>query len=325
MIRWAGLLAVAGLVLATGLILHQGLGAIVAALGAAGLGILWSGLFHIVPMALNARAWQILLPGARKPGLAFFTGAVWVREAVNGLLPVARIGGEVASARLLRRRGVRNAPTLASLVVDMTLSILSQALFALLGIALLALRGELGGAWPIALALLAALPLVALLVAVQHLGLFGLLGRIFETVLGDRLAGLLGSAIRLDRAIRQFYRRRDRILACTLWQLAGWVAGAGEIWLALHFLGHPVGLAEAVIVEALIQAVSSAAFLVPGALGVQEGGFLAVGALVGLPADTALALALTRRARDLLLFVPALLAWQAAEGRALWRRARAAG
>ena len=40
---------------------------------------------------------------------------------------------------------------------------------------------------------------------------------------------------------------------------------------------------------------------------------------------TALALALTRRARDLLLFVPALLAWQAAEGRALWRRARAAG
>ena len=32
MIRWAALLAVAGLVLATGLILHQGLGAIVAAL-----------------------------------------------------------------------------------------------------------------------------------------------------------------------------------------------------------------------------------------------------------------------------------------------------
>jgi putative membrane protein len=322
-IRWAALLAVAGLMLATGLILQQGLGAIVAALGAAGLGIVWSGLFHLVPMVLNARAWQILLPGARKPGLAFFTWAVWVREAVNGLLPVARIGGEVASARLLRRRGVRNAPTLASLVVDMTLSILSQALFALLGVALLAARGDLGGAWPVALALLAALPLVALLVAVQHFGLFGLLGRVFRAVFGDRLGALVGSAIRLDRAVRQFYRRRDRILACTLWQLAGWLAGAGEVWLALHFLGHPIGLAEALIIEALIQAVSSAAFLVPGALGVQEGGFLAIGSLVGLPPDLALALALMRRARDLLLFVPALLAWQAAEGHALWRRGKA--
>lgn len=323
MIRWAALLAAAGMLLATGLILHQGAGAIVAALGAAGLGIVWSGLFHIVPMVLNARAWQILLPGAAKPGLAFFTWAVWVREAVNGLLPVARIGGEVASVRLLRRRGLRNAPTLASLVVDMTLSILSQALFALIGVGLLATRGTLGEVWPVALGLLVALPLVGLLVAIQHFGLFGLLGRVFRTVFGERLAGLVGAAIRLDRAVRQFYRRRDRILACTLWQLAGWIAGAGEIWLALHFLGHPVGIAEAVIIEALIQAVSSAAFLVPGALGVQEGGFLAIGALVGLTPEAALALALMRRARDLLLFVPALLAWQAFEGRALWRWARA--
>jgi putative membrane protein len=325
MIRWAALLAVAGLMLATGLILHQGLAAIVAALAAAGLGIVWSGLFHIVPMVLNARAWQILLPGAAKPGLAFFTWVVWVREAVNGLLPVARIGGEVASARLLRRRGVRNAPTLASLVVDMTLSILSQAVFALIGVALLATRGDLGGAWPVALALLAALPLVGLLVAVQHLGLFGVLGGVFRTVFGDRLAGLVGSAIRLDRAVKQFYRRRNRIVACTAWQLAGWIAGAGEVWLALHFLGHPVGVAEAVIIEALIQAVSSAAFLIPGALGVQEGGFLAIGALVGLGPESALALALMRRARDLLLFLPALVAWQASEGRALWRWARSPG
>ena len=46
----------------------------------------------------------------------------------------------------------------------------------------------------------------------------------------------------------------------------------------------------------------------PGALGVQEGGFLVVGGLVGLPPELALALALVRRARDVIIFVPALIA-----------------
>ncbi len=87
----------------------------------------------------------------------------------------------------------------------------------------------------------------------------------------------------------------------------------------LAFLGHPVAPADAIAVEAIVQALSSAAFLVPGALGVQEGGFAAAGAALGLPPETALALALGRRARDILVFVPALVAWQWREGRwLLW-------
>ncbi len=67
----------------------------------------------------------------------------------------------------------------------------------------------------------------------------------------------------------------------------------------------------------MVQAASSAAFVVPGALGVQEAAFLAAGSAVGLPASVALAAALFRRARDVLVFVPALVAWQAEEGRRL--------
>ncbi len=120
--------------------------------------------------------------------------------------------------------------------------------------------------------------------------------------------------------VRLLYRRRARIAACTVWQLAGWIAGAGEIWLALRFLGSPVSLGDALIVESLAQAVSSAAFIVPGALGVQEGGFLVIGGLIGLGPEISLALALARRARDIIIFVPALLAWQASEGRRLLLR-----
>ena len=74
-------------------------------------------------------------------------------------------------------------------------------------------------------------------------------------------------------------------------------------------------LAEALVLESLTQAIKSAAFLVPGALGIQEGGFVLVGALFGLSPEMALAVSLVKRVRDLAMGVPALLVWQLVEGR----------
>ena len=59
--------------------------------------------------------------------------------------------------------------------------------------------------------------------------------------------------------------------------------------------------------------------MVPMAAGVQEGGYLLVGAAFGLPPDQALALSLLKRGRDLALGVPALLGWQVMEGGQWWR------
>jgi len=145
-IRTVTLVGLAGLALAPALFLWQGVGPVLAAFAAAGLGILWSSLFHAVSMALNARAWQLLLPLRRRGSVAFYFWAVWLREAVNGLLPVARIGGEVISAQLLIRHGLRPVTAVASLVVDMTVSLLSQFTFTLLGLAVLVAHGAGGGA-----------------------------------------------------------------------------------------------------------------------------------------------------------------------------------
>jgi len=315
-IRTATLLGVAGLALATLLFVWEGVGPVVASFAAAGFGILWAGLLHFVSMVLNARAWQILLPGRRRGSLLFYLWSVWLREAVNGLLPVARIGGEVVTARLLMRHGLSAPKAVASLVVDMTVSLISQFAFTVLGLGLLAVDGGGGDvAREIALGLLAAIPLVAAVALVQRVGVFTLLARLFRALFGDRFDALVGGAAPLDRAVRRLYRRRAAVLACFAWQLAGWIAGGGEIWLALRFLGQAVSLLDAVVVEAVIQALSSTAFAVPAALGIQEGGFLVVGGLIGLAPELSLALALMRRARDIIVFVPALVLWQVSAGR----------
>jgi hypothetical protein len=80
-------------------------------------------------------------------------------------------------------------------------------------------------------------------------------------------------------------------------------------------LGAPVALGAALVIDSLISGLRSAAFMVPQALGVQEGGYILLGALFGLTPEVALALSLVRRARDLVIGVPVLVAWQISEGR----------
>jgi putative membrane protein len=149
---------------------------------------------------------------------------------------------------------------------------------------------------------------------VQRTGFVSKTTRLMNRIAAGRLEGAIGTSDRIDRAIQVMYRRIPQLIACFFWQLLGWLTGAGEIWLAMRFLGHPLDVADAIAVEALIQAVSSVAFAVPGALGVQEGAFLLIGAALGIDAPTALALATARRIRDVVIFFPGLLAWQFREG-----------
>jgi putative membrane protein len=311
MTRIATLLGLLGLAAATGLYVWQGLGPIFSAFAAAGFGIAAVAASHFISMGLNARAWQILLPHRGRPTTLFFLWAVWLRESVNGLLPVARIGGEVVTARLLIKRGLTPSLAVASLISDVTMSLGSQMIFTLIGVALFLAQGnENASLKGIIIGVVLFLPLIVLFVLVQKMGLFSLMTGFAKRLFGDRFAGLAGSAANLDRTLKRLYRRNTALFFCTLWQLAGWGAGAIEIWLSLYFLQHPISIVNAVIIESLIQALSSSAFVVPGALGVQEGGFVVIGGLVGLTAETALALALMRRVRDILVFVPALAAWQ---------------
>ena len=60
-----------------------------------------------------------------------------VGEAVNVLLPVAAVGGDVVRARLLNFSGVAGGAAAASALVDLLLQAAAQALFALIGVALL--------------------------------------------------------------------------------------------------------------------------------------------------------------------------------------------
>jgi uncharacterized membrane protein YbhN (UPF0104 family) len=111
------------------------------------------------------------------------------------------------------------------------------------------------------------------------------------------------------------------LAASTGWHLLAWIGAGGGTFLSFQLIGGDISLLDAIALEALLCALRSIATPVPAAIGVQEWGYAMLAPLFGLPAEMGLAVSLLKRAREIVLGVPALLYWQAYEGRAVWREA----
>jgi len=322
---FASIAACAGLLGTILLIAYYGFGAVVGALLGLGGGLVWVSLFHIVPMICSALGWWALQNATWSGPPLLYVWVRWIRESANALLPVAQVGGELIAARILTFHGAKGSVAVAGSLVDMTMEVITQFFFTLLGIAfLVALRGfDSTAGWLVVGAGVGALALGGFVLAPRR-GLFMLLEQGLEYLARKTGWSALGQADGLHATVVALHQDRRGLAISFVFHSASWVVGAGEIWLALYFMGHPISLVEALIIESLGQAARSAAFAVPGALGAQEGGYLLIGGLLGLSPELALALSLVKRVRDLLLGLPGLLAWQLSEGRVLLSLARRA-
>ena len=85
---------VGGLALLIILVMHSGVNDVAATLGSAGWALLWLIPVHIAPIALDAVGWRALLHDHRQASLPYLSWIAAVRDSINSLLPVARVGGE---------------------------------------------------------------------------------------------------------------------------------------------------------------------------------------------------------------------------------------
>jgi putative membrane protein len=262
-------------------------------------------LFHAVPLFIDVVAWRRLF--LAPPSLATLFAIRWIAEGVNGMLPVPHLGEFLRAD--LARSATGGDEAGASVVVDVTLGVATEVVFALLGLALFSLIAA-GSAIMRALSLAAAVLAFGALCfyLLQRAGMFTLaaaLIRRWSAQAGRLLA--MEDARALDGRVHMLYGRRLRLALSALWRFIGWIAGAGELWLILYGLGHPIGLAEAIMLESLSQAARTAAFAIPGGLGVQDGALLVLCGQLGLGPEIGLAVALAKRCRELVLGLPALL------------------
>ena len=315
MVKQAGVIAwLGGIAALIGLVTWSGLGAVGQAVSSVGWGILLVVLARAVALVVAGVGWWLLFPSKMRPQLRTCVLLRFVREATNVLLPLAQVGGDLIGAGLLTLYAVPGALAAASVIVDILIQAATQFLFAIFGLlALIALEASETLARSAAVGIAVATLMLAGFYLAQRRGGQRILRAIVSRLAGDREWRVLGTIDAVYQNLGMIYAARSNVIASAVVHLAGWAIGVAEVAIVFAFMGHPVGIGEALVIESLLHAVRGAAFAIPSALGAQEGALVVLCAAFGIPPEQAIALSLVKRAADLVLGVPGLLGWQMLE------------
>jgi len=250
--------------------------------------------------ALNTLGWRFTFPRhQRHVSFAFLFLVRLAGTAVNQSVPSASVGGEPLKAVLLRD-SLPMSSSLASVVNAKLTFSTAQGLFAFLGLALtfrrldfppLVLFGLIG-------ALVFVFGLVGLFFWAQRRGLFTTTAGIVRKLrLPERWVELAQRGTSsVDEHIRDFLTRRPLdFLLSILSHLTGLLIGAIQVYVLLRWLGLPADAVTCIAVESVAILIQVATFIVPGSIGVQEGGKVLIFTALGLPAQAGLSVGIAFR------------------------------
>ncbi len=318
--KWAPKIGVAvallaGVVAAVYLVWSIGFDAVFAAVARAGFGgLALLCLYALAVFVSLAFAWYFLLPQPQRRPVADLYIARLVRDSIAEISPFSPVGGMVAAARVMILKGMKPVYAAASVAADTTTEAIAQMVFLAFGLGLgFTQFRHLAGSGPLteamAAVLLLAVPGIALLIFLQKKG------AIFAERVADRFFPQARQGVSFHAAIEDLYESRSRLAASSALHLLAWVGAGGGTYIAFRLVGGHIGLLNAIALEALLSTLRSIAAPVPAAIGVQEWGYAMLAPLFGLPAEMGVAVSLLKRAREIVLGVPALLYWQGMEGR----------
>jgi len=273
-------------------------------------------LFHLQPLD-----WRFILIFLPYPLVFFFDTLGWrytfertipmgllrlvriqiIGKAVNVITPLAPIGGEPIKAYLLQRGGIPLPEGLASVVISRTVATIAQGLFILgiTGVVFISLGLPHPLMKAVSAVLLAGGVLVGAFLLVQTRGLFsGLLGMARRLKLG--FAFLEEEVRDLDRRIGGYYRhRKGRFVLSLTFHVLSWLVEGLEVSVLLMLLDLPGSFTIALGIAAFSSAIRAASFVIPGSLGIQEGGNVFTFVSFGFSPEAAMAFSILRRIREL--------------------------
>lgn len=311
-------LVLAGLAVITGLVIYFGAAEVLKALTSVRL----SGFVEYVVAQLVitlglALCWRILLRGHLRGSIRLLIWGRLVRDATGEFLPFSQVGGYVLGARVITLGGVNPTDAAASTLADVTTEFLGEIVFIGIGLALLARRAPANVlVVPIALGLCVAVAMGVGLVVVQRGG-SGWFRRMLLRVAGRAAKSAVLGMGRLQSSLDIVYAEPVRLVLATALHLLCWFGTATASFIGFHALNVPISFAEALMIEALLHAFMAMAFFIPGRVGIQEAAYTVLAGMFGVPPELAISLSLLRRARDFVIAVPVLLAWQGLEANKL--------
>ena len=307
MTAWRLVFLLLGLALLAAVVMQVDLTAVFNHVQVLGWGMVAVLAVYLLSFLADTLAWQLLINPVRLEWGWFY--ALWkvrmVGAAVNRVTPFVGLAGEPVKAVLLKKvHGLSYSEGIASLIVAKTADLLALVIFLAGGLILTNASGHLPPTYQLIVNIgFAVLAFgIAVVFAVQRLRLSSVIGGwLSRRRFGARLADVLHHIERLDEWLVESYSRdRKNFALAVLLTLANWVLGAVELYLIFWFFGHPISMAEAWSIDAVVELVRACAFFIPAGIGAQEGALvLIISPITGQP-PLGLAVALVRRLREIL-------------------------
>ena len=255
---------------------------------------------------INTYAWiSSFPPPFSKYNLKFFQ-VYWIRicgESINNFTPTAQVGGEVSRVLFLKKFAVPSTTGMVTVIMDKAALVISQILFIYTGLFMLLAEVD----WSFTIKMLIGSTLILALIVIYgillavHKGFFSKISLSINSRFRWPALRRLHKKIKtLDHHLMQFYfNHHKEFIRSNYLHYIGWIVGALETWTLLYLLGKPVGIADAIMIEALVGFAKGIGFLIPGSLGIMEGGSVFLFQTLGLGSGLGLAFTLLKRAREL--------------------------
>ena len=259
---------------------------------------------------LFALAWQYSINGRIPDFFKIFLANI-AGESVSYITPGAFIAGEPLRAILLRHHAGVYSST-ASVIISRTTRAISMVVFVAISLLVSLYFFQMPLLIKSALAIVLALLSVGIFIFLymQKIGIFAniikwanrlKLPEWVKRKVNHFIEKKGSHLLKLDNHLIKFYKNEPgRFYFSLTVSVVGWATGAFEIYLFLKFLGMPVSIVMAMVIEALSLVINTCFLFMPGKIGTQEAGKVFIFKIFGMLAETGLTVGLLRRIREII-------------------------
>jgi glycosyltransferase 2 family protein len=274
----------------------------------------FASILAIYPIAiwLDALTWQPYFRHAQDGWrwVAKLWKAQVIADSVLYITPLGAVGSEASKALLLNRKhGISYSDATASLISLQLLLAIAQVPFIVIGMWVMIDKQVLPPEWQRGLIIATcaiALFMLLLMVAVHRRWLRQLLLAFAAPKPDAQSTRLFDGLEKVEQQISTIIERPKIFLTTLAYAFANWACFAFEMWVMAWALGKPISFADAWAIETLVSLARAATFFIPAHLGAQDGA-TSFGFKVFYADPTfGIAVALVRRARELIWALIAL-------------------
>ncbi len=235
---------------------------------------------HGITLLTSTAAWQAVIDKDKSNATYLkLAAAFWYGHTINFLTPAATLG-EVSRFSMLKDK-VDSSELVASLISFNFFTAVSQQIFNLLGpflaLAVLNLPGNI--MWLVAgLSIVMLIPSMVIFIFIKKGAILKLAHLVCKIPLLKGYADPLSEkAIQVDSAIHNFMKRPADVKKALFWTLLARLAGPLEVWMLMLIFLPEHSYVELFILSLAVQTtgqlISWIMAIVPGQIGVAEGGF----------------------------------------------------